>query len=147
MTDAELERAYFARGKEILGASAGGALARMRRAKGGLVAAELVLLTAATKQDPREYFMAALRAAERRRSPVGIADSLAIQAAEQMAERRAYEGRPPTSEERARVADIHAAYRRTHNDTASPQPFVSGLRGPTGHGARVMADIERRRGS
>jgi hypothetical protein len=142
MTDAELERAYFARGKQILGATAGGVLARMRKAKGGLVAAELVLLTAATKQDPREWFMRVLREAERRASPTGIAQSLSIQAAAQLADRDS--GYRPTAEDRARVAARHAQFRSRQNAAPSPdRPFVSGL--PGGHGARVAAELERRR--
>lgn len=60
--DAELYR----RGKKILGAGAGGLIAKLLKAKGGNIAlARAAIETASTKQDPREYVGALLRARER----------------------------------------------------------------------------------
>lgn len=57
------EREYFDRGKQILGKSAGGQLAKLKTAKGGNVAlARAVLETASTKQNPAEYIAGAIRA-------------------------------------------------------------------------------------
>lgn len=66
------EREYFARGREILGKSAGGQLANLKKAKGGNVAlARAALETASTKDNPAEYVAAAIRA-----SPPGTAKPL-----------------------------------------------------------------------
>lgn len=57
------EREYFDRGKQILGKSAGGQLAKLKTAKGGNVAlARAALETASTKQNPAEYIAGVIRA-------------------------------------------------------------------------------------
>lgn len=57
------EREFFARGKQILGKSAGGQLAKLKTAKGGNVAlARAALETASTKQNPAEYIAGVIRA-------------------------------------------------------------------------------------
>ena len=57
------EREFFARGKQILGKSAGGQLAKLKTAKGGNVAlARAALETASTKENPAEYIAGAIRA-------------------------------------------------------------------------------------
>lgn len=54
------EREYFQRGKQILGKSAGGLLAKLLKAKGGNVAlARSAIESASTKQDPVEYVVRA----------------------------------------------------------------------------------------
>jgi hypothetical protein len=56
------EREYFARGKQVLGKSAGGQLAKLLRSRGGNVAlARSALELAATKEKPAEYVAAAIR--------------------------------------------------------------------------------------
>lgn len=56
ITPAELERAYFDRGKQLLGKSCGGMLVNLLKAKGGNVAlARAALEQASTKSDAREY--------------------------------------------------------------------------------------------
>jgi hypothetical protein len=57
-----LEQRLFDRGKEVLGKNAGGMIARLVRAKGGMRLALETIEEAALKQDPREYVGAALRA-------------------------------------------------------------------------------------
>lgn len=63
MTRANQERAYFARGREIIGnKNAGGLLATLLKCRNqDLDAALRVLETAADKLDPREYVAAACR--------------------------------------------------------------------------------------
>jgi 5-methylcytosine-specific restriction endonuclease McrA len=57
------ERELFDRGKQILGKSAGGQIAKLKAAKGGNVAlARSVIEAASTKQNPSEYVAAAIRA-------------------------------------------------------------------------------------
>ncbi len=52
----------YARGKEILGSDAGGLIAKLLKAKAGNpLLALAAILTAATKQNPREYIGALLR--------------------------------------------------------------------------------------
>lgn len=59
------EAALFARGREMLGASAGGLIKRLLKAKDGNVAlARAALETASTKGNPREYIGGVLRKAE-----------------------------------------------------------------------------------
>lgn len=56
------EREYFARGREVLGKSAGGMLANLLKAKGGNVAlARSAIETASTKQNRSEYVGAMIR--------------------------------------------------------------------------------------
>lgn len=50
----DLEKQLFARGKAVLGQSAGGLIAKLLKAK-GLELARAAIETAATKQNPREY--------------------------------------------------------------------------------------------
>lgn len=53
---AELERDLFARGKQVLGKTAGGMVVKLLRAKGGSVAkARAAIEEASEKHDPREY--------------------------------------------------------------------------------------------
>jgi len=62
--DAEL----FRRGKEVLGKSAGGVIAKLKEAKGGNVAlTRAIIETASTKHDPAEYVGAVIRGKEPRR--------------------------------------------------------------------------------
>jgi hypothetical protein len=50
------EAAYFRRGKEVLGSSAGGLLASLKKHRGGSVPlARATIETASTKENPREY--------------------------------------------------------------------------------------------
>ena len=57
------EREYFARGREVLGKSAGGQLANLLKAKGGNVAlARSAIETASQKSKPSEYVGAMIRA-------------------------------------------------------------------------------------
>jgi hypothetical protein len=73
-TSAETD--LFRRGREVLGSSAGGLIARLLKAKGGNVAlARAALEQASTKSDPREYVGAIIRgaaetASERPYSPI-----------------------------------------------------------------------------
>ncbi len=61
-TDAELEAELFDRGKKILGASSGGLIKNVLKAKKGNVAlARSAIEIASTKQDPREYLGAIIR--------------------------------------------------------------------------------------
>jgi hypothetical protein len=56
------EREYFARGRELLGKSAGGQLAKLKTVKGGNIAlARAALETASTKDNPSEYIAGAIR--------------------------------------------------------------------------------------
>lgn len=56
------ETDYYRRGKELLGQrGTGGILTNLLRAKGGVAKARAALETASTKQDPREYVIAASR--------------------------------------------------------------------------------------
>lgn len=65
------ERELFRRGKEILGKSAGGQIARLLKAKGGNVAlARSALEAASTKQNPAEYVAAAARDGPRSAKPL-----------------------------------------------------------------------------
>ncbi len=60
MTREELERVYFARGREVLGKNAGGLLATLLKCrKQNLDDAMQVIEAAAGKLDPREYVAAA----------------------------------------------------------------------------------------
>lgn len=62
MTHADLERVYFARGREVLGKNAGGLLSTLLKCRNqDLDAALRVVETAAGKLDPREYVAAACR--------------------------------------------------------------------------------------
>ena len=62
MTREEQERAYFARGREVLGKNAGGLLATLLKCRNqDLDAAAAVIEAAADKLDPREYVAAACR--------------------------------------------------------------------------------------
>lgn len=57
-----LERELFVRGKQVLGASAGGMIANLLKSKGGDVAlARSAIETASTKQSPNEYIGAILK--------------------------------------------------------------------------------------
>ncbi|BEV44787.1 hypothetical protein [Afipia carboxidovorans] len=57
------ERELFERGRQVLGKSAGGQIAKLKAAKGGNVAlARSVIEAASTKQNPAEYVAAAIRA-------------------------------------------------------------------------------------
>lgn len=52
----ELERQLFERGKEVLGKTSGGLIARLLKAKeGNLALARATIEYASTKQDPREW--------------------------------------------------------------------------------------------
>lgn len=65
------ERELFKRGREILGKSAGGQIAKLLKAKGGNVAlARSALEAASTKQNPAEYVAAAARDGPRSAKPV-----------------------------------------------------------------------------
>lgn len=65
------ERELFKRGREILGKSAGGQIAKLLKAKGGNVAlARSALETASTKQNPAEYVAAAARDGPRSAKPL-----------------------------------------------------------------------------
>lgn len=56
------ERAYFERGKEILGEKAGGLLVRVLRAKGGNIAlARAIIEEASQKQNPAEWIGGCLK--------------------------------------------------------------------------------------
>lgn len=56
------EREYFRKGKELLGKSAGGQLAKLKAAKGGNIdLAMAVIHMAATKENPAEYVAGAIR--------------------------------------------------------------------------------------
>jgi len=60
------ERELFDRGKQVLGKSAGGQIAKLKAAKGGNVAlARAVIEAASTKENPAEYVAAAIRAGPR----------------------------------------------------------------------------------
>lgn len=60
------EREFFARGKQILGANAGGQLAKLKAAKGGNVALARAALEAASQaQSPAEYIAGVIRAGPR----------------------------------------------------------------------------------
>jgi uncharacterized protein YdaU (DUF1376 family) len=54
-TAADLERDLYSRGKRILGANAGGLIAKLVKARGCVELARASIEMAATKQDPREY--------------------------------------------------------------------------------------------
>lgn len=57
------EREFFARGKQVLGKSAGGQLAKLKAAKGGNVALARAALEAASQaQNPAEYIAGVIRA-------------------------------------------------------------------------------------
>lgn len=55
------ERDFFVRGKQVLGKSSGGLLAKLLKAKGNVALARSALETASTKQNPSEYVAAASR--------------------------------------------------------------------------------------
>lgn len=56
LTRTDLERDLFVRGKQVLGRSSGGLIARLLKAKDGNVAlARSAIEYASTKEDPREY--------------------------------------------------------------------------------------------
>lgn len=64
-TPADAEAELFAKGKSILGKSAGGLIAKVLKAKGGNVAlARAAIETASTKNDPREYLGGIVNARE-----------------------------------------------------------------------------------
>lgn len=64
------EADLFRRGKEVLGESAGGLIAKLFKAKDRSVAkARAVIETASTKQNPKEYVAAVLRTAESPEKP------------------------------------------------------------------------------
>lgn len=68
----EEERALFVRGKQVLGANAGGQISRLKAHFGSNVAlARSAIETASTKHDPREYVAAILRG----RGPPGASRS------------------------------------------------------------------------
>ena len=142
MPDHELERQYFARGKEICGAKSGGLLARMLKAKGGNIAlARSIIEMAATKENPREWFMRAVHNAEPQ--AIGGATALAWnhRAAAMLAERQA--AKVPTEAEKATVARRAAEFHRHVPPDAVPPKFSTGQ--PTSHGERVAADLAARR--
>jgi hypothetical protein len=112
MDRAELERQYFARGKEICGNSAGGLLARLLKAKGGDIAlARAAAEMAATKQDPREYLSKLARPAATGAVGNGAAERLNEAARRQLAARERDQKRAPTAEQKARVAEAHAKFK------------------------------------
>jgi hypothetical protein len=56
------EKELFERGKQVLGKSAGGQIAKLKAAKGGNIAlARAAIEQASTKQNPGEYIAAAIR--------------------------------------------------------------------------------------
>lgn len=69
------ERELFARGKEVLGANAGGQIAKLVKAKGGNIAlARAAIEMASTKHNPREYIAAAIRGDNAGRQPGELYD-------------------------------------------------------------------------
>jgi hypothetical protein len=77
-TQAELEKAYYARGRQVCGKQSGGLLTALLKAKEYQVPlARAVIETASTKHDPREYVAAASRSkANDPKSAIAAADRL-----------------------------------------------------------------------
>lgn len=77
-TQAELEKALYARGRQVLGKASGGMIATLLKTKQFDVAlARAIIETASTKHDPREYVGAAIRSkANDPRSAIAAADRL-----------------------------------------------------------------------
>lgn len=138
---AELERQYFARGKEICGPAAGGLLARLLKAKNGNVAlARGEVERASQKENPREWLAKVARPKASGAIGNGAAAAWDLKAKAQLDERRAI--RPPTDEERAAVAAKHAAFRQRAPADNAPLPFATGQ--PAAHGRRVTTELARR---
>lgn len=77
-TQAELEKALYARGRQVLGKASGGLIATLLKTKQYDVAlARAVIETSSTKHDPREYVGAAIRSkANDPKSAIAAADRL-----------------------------------------------------------------------
>lgn len=77
-TQADLEKALYARGRQVLGKSSGGMITSLMKAKGHDVAlARSLVEVASTKHDPREYIAAAIRSKTNDpRSAIAAADRL-----------------------------------------------------------------------
>jgi hypothetical protein len=66
MTDKTLETELFHRGKQVLGATGGGLIVKLLRAKNNNIAiARAAIELASTKQNPREYIGAVIRGGEK----------------------------------------------------------------------------------
>ncbi len=137
------EREYFARGKQVLGQSAGGLLARLLKAKQGCVPmARAVVEMAATKQDPREWVsrVAGPKPTITGKDVPGYVRHLQIKAAE-LDERE----RPMDRSSRPTLEELQSRYGPRWGLGGSPQPTKPpGEHKPTEHGARVKADLAER---
>jgi hypothetical protein len=71
------EADYFRRGKEVLGPSAGGLLAKLRDHKGSIAEARAVVEIASQKDNPREYVGRVLTGPARRATRAGVIDTRA----------------------------------------------------------------------
>lgn len=66
MTEVNSETDLFRRGRQVLGASGGGLIAKLLKAKNGQVPiARSAIEMASTKENPREYIGAVIRGGER----------------------------------------------------------------------------------
>lgn len=144
MDQAELERQYFIRGKDLLGRRAGSLLARLLKSKGGNIAlARAELERASTKENPREWLAKVSQPRTTGRVCNGYAEEWQRKAAAQIADRRA--ASVPTEDQRQAVAAIHDRYSvQPVKPDPIPQSYPQDCAKPM-HGRRVLADLERRR--
>lgn len=142
MSDPEQERDYFARGKAILGKSAGGLLARLLKSKKGCIElARASIEMAATKQDPREYIAKVVGSAPQPTgsNAVEYARSHTIRGLAQLSTPDVDKSNRPTLEEMRRRYGPNWGLGGHEMPAASAKSHC-----PTPHGAWVRAELEAR---